>query len=85
MDKEIKVIFLNNTEFRSLPDHLSRVNLLISEGIETNVTNGKYDFSHIKNIHHKSASTSDDENSSSDEEAALKDASKLPIDDIVID
>lgn len=38
---------LNNLELRSNNDNIGRVNLLISEGIESGVKDGEYDFNKI--------------------------------------
>eukprot|EP00825_Cyclidium_porcatum_P049169 TRINITY_DN8436_c0_g1_i1.p1 TRINITY_DN8436_c0_g1~~TRINITY_DN8436_c0_g1_i1.p1 ORF type:complete len:581 (+),score=157.95 TRINITY_DN8436_c0_g1_i1:105-1847(+) len=43
-----KVILINLAEFIGLVDHMTRVNLLVSEGIENHNVEGKYDFSSIK-------------------------------------
>jgi hypothetical protein len=43
-----KAVFINGNEFYNFNDHMNRVNLLISNGIESQNTSGTYDFSHIK-------------------------------------
>lgn len=43
-----KIIFINMSEFLGLGDHMSKINLLISEGIENRNVEGNYDFSKIQ-------------------------------------
>eukprot|EP00331_Platyophrya_macrostoma_P014791 CAMPEP_0176466898 /NCGR_PEP_ID=MMETSP0127-20121128/38162_1 /TAXON_ID=938130 /ORGANISM="Platyophrya macrostoma, Strain WH" /LENGTH=1169 /DNA_ID=CAMNT_0017860145 /DNA_START=43 /DNA_END=3552 /DNA_ORIENTATION=+ len=42
------VVLFNAPEFVRLVDHMSKINYLISIGVESNNTSGVYDFSHIK-------------------------------------
>lgn len=73
-EKDSKVIVLNFLEFIGLADNQAKVNFLISEGIKSNVENGKYDFSETKSNNKDSSSSSSNSSETSDSDAEIDEA-----------